>query len=62
MIKEIKASVTIAEDVSGMPGLCLPINEGGVGFDYRFNMGVPDFWVRTLKRNDHNWDLNLDVV
>lgn len=59
LIKEIKkSSVTIAEDVSGMPGLCLPINEGGVGFDYRFSMGVPDFWVRTLKRNDHNWDLN----
>ena len=25
------AAVTIAEDVSGMPALCLPVEQGGVG-------------------------------
>ena len=28
-------AVTIAEDVSGMPTLCSPIEHGGIGFDYR---------------------------
>lgn len=42
-------AITIAEDVSGMPGLCRPVKEGGVGFDYRLGMAIPDFWIRTLK-------------
>ncbi|MCL2059840.1 MAG: alpha-amylase family glycosyl hydrolase [Oscillospiraceae bacterium] len=42
-------AVTIAEDMSGMPGMCLPIAAGGIGFDYRLSMGVPDFWIRMLK-------------
>ena len=50
MIKEVNpGAVTIAEDMSGMPGMCLPVSSGGIGFDYRLSMGVPDFWVRTLK-------------
>lgn len=49
-------AVTIAEDVSGMPGLARPTSEGGVGFDYRLAMGVPDFWIKTLKeRRDETW-------
>ncbi|MDL2206120.1 alpha amylase C-terminal domain-containing protein [Eubacteriales bacterium OttesenSCG-928-N13] len=51
-------AVTIAEDMSGMPGMGLPIRAGGVGFDYRLSMGVPDFWIRTLKSaSDLDWDM-----
>ena len=50
-------AVTIAEDMSGMPGMCLPIRYGGIGFDYRLSMGVPDFWIKTLKESDENWDI-----
>ena len=51
-------ALTIAEDMSGMPGMCLPIKEGGVGFDYRLAMGVPDFWIKLLKEvQDENWDV-----
>ena len=50
-------AVTIAEDMSGMPGMCLPIRYGGIGFDYRLSMGVPDFWIKTLKESDENWDM-----
>ena len=52
------AAVTIAEDISGMPGLAAPVKKGGVGFDYRLAMGVPDFWIKTLKeRRDEDWPL-----
>jgi 1,4-alpha-glucan branching enzyme len=52
-------AVTIAEDVSGMPGLCRPMAEGGIGFDYRLGMGIPDYWIKLLKeRQDEEWDLN----
>ena len=51
-------AITIAEDMSGMPGMCVPIEEGGIGFDYRLSMGVPDYWVRTLKNvPDERMDL-----
>ena len=51
-------TVTIAEDVSGMPGMCIPIEEGGIGFDYRLGMAVPDFWIKLLKeQRDEDWDL-----
>ena len=51
-------AITVAEDMSGMPGMCLPIRHGGVGFDYRLSMGMPDFWIKTLKeRRDEDWDL-----
>ncbi|MBN1828475.1 MAG: 1,4-alpha-glucan-branching enzyme, partial [Deltaproteobacteria bacterium] len=42
-------AITIAEDVSGMPGLALPLEDGGTGFDCRFAMGVPDYWIRLTK-------------
>ena len=46
----------IAEDVSGMPTLCLPVEKGGVGFDARLAMSIPDFWVKYLKtRPDEQW-------
>ncbi len=51
-------AVTIAEDVSGMPGLARPIEEGGVGFDYRLAMGSPDHWIKLLKdQKDEQWHL-----
>lgn len=50
--------ILIAEDMSGMPGMCLPIEIGGIGFDYRLGMGVPDFWIKTLKNvSDYDWNL-----
>jgi 1,4-alpha-glucan branching enzyme len=49
-------AMTVAEDISGMPGLALPIADGGVGFDYRFAMGIPDFWIRLVKDTpDEDW-------
>ena len=52
-------AITIAEDMSGMPGMCLPIEDGGVGFDYRLGMGLPDMWIRTVKSTqDEFWDIN----
>ena len=51
-------AITIAEDMSGMPGMCLPIRQGGIGFDYRLSMGVPDYWIHTLKElRDEDWDI-----
>lgn len=41
-----------------MPGLCRPINEGGLGFDYRLNMSIPDLWIKLLKeQKDEDWDM-----
>ena len=51
-------AILIAEDMSGLPGLCRPIEDGGVGFDYRLAMGEPDMWIKLLKEiPDENWDL-----
>lgn len=59
LISEIKKdAITIAEDMSGMPGMCLPIEYGGVGFDYRLAMGMPDFWEKSLEKRDEDWDLS----
>ncbi|CAD8081375.1 unnamed protein product [Paramecium primaurelia] len=51
-------SITIAEDVSGYPTLCRNIKEGGIGFDYRMAMAVPDKWIKLLKEyKDDDWDM-----
>jgi 1,4-alpha-glucan branching enzyme len=51
-------ALSIAEEVSGMPGLATPIELGGYGFDYRMAMGVPDFWIKLIKEvPDDNWDM-----
>lgn len=51
-------AITIAEDVSGMPTLARPIEEGGFGFDYRLSMGIPDYWVKTIKEvKDEMWNM-----
>ncbi len=51
-------AITVAEDVSGMPTLCRPVHEGGVGFDYRLAMAIPDMWIKILKeKKDEDWDM-----
>ena len=51
-------AITVAEDMSGMPGMCIPISEGGIGFDFRLSMGVPDLWIKTIKEcADEEWDI-----
>ena len=51
-------AITIAEDVSGMPGVAAPIRDCGIGFDYRLAMGEPDFWFRLVeKTRDDNWPM-----
>ena len=59
LIRQVKPDAsTIAEDMSGMPGMCLPIEDGGIGFDYRLAMGLPDMWIRTVKeRRDEDWPI-----
>lgn len=50
--------ITIAEDVSGMPLLCCSVDKGGVGFDYRLSMAIPDMWIKLLKhKSDDQWNL-----
>ena len=59
LIKEVKKnSISIAEDMSGMPSLAVPIDQGGIGFDFRMAMGVPDFWIKIIKeKSDNDWDV-----
>ena len=59
LIREVNPNaITIAEDMSAMPGMCLPIAYGGIGFDYRLAMGQPDLWIKLLKEtSDENWDM-----
>ncbi len=59
LIRQINPdAITIAEDMSGMPGMCLSIEDGGVGFDYRLAMGLPDMWIRTVKeKKDEDWNI-----
>ena len=52
------SAITIAEDMSALPGLAAPIKDGGIGFDYRFNMGAPDLWIKMLKdQRDEDWNM-----
>ncbi len=49
-------AITIAEEVSGMPGLAAPFEDGGYGFDYRMAMNIPDYWIKTIKeKKDEDW-------
>ena len=60
LIHEVNPNaVTVSEDMSGMPGMCLPLEEGGIGFDYRLAMGEPDYWIKLLKDvRDEDWNMN----
>ena len=57
LIHEVNTkAITIAEDVSGMPGLAAKFKDGGYGFDYRLAMNIPDYWIKTIKeRRDEEW-------
>ena len=59
LIHDVRSdAVTIAEDISGMPGLAAGFSQGGFGFDYRFAMGVPDYWIRLIKEMpDEDWPM-----
>lgn len=51
-------AIMIAEDVTGMPGLTSDVMDGGIGFDYRLGMGIPDFWIKLLKESrDEDWNI-----
>ncbi|CAH9126228.1 unnamed protein product [Cuscuta epithymum] len=52
----------VAEDVSGMPGLCRPVLEGGIGFDYRLAMGIPDRWMGYLKNKQSVEDWSMKDI
>ena len=60
LIHEVNPNaITVAEDMSGMPGMCIKLEDGGIGFDYRLSMGVPDLWIKTLKEcKDEDWDID----
>ena len=57
LIHEVnKNAITIAEEMSGMPGLAIKFDDGGIGFDYRMAMGIPDYWIKMIKeRKDEDW-------
>ncbi len=59
LIREVRPdALTIAEDMSGMPGMCLSLSAGGIGFDYRLGMGQPDMWIKLTKETpDEQWNM-----
>ena len=53
-----KYAVTISEDMSGMPGMSRPVKDGGIGFDFRLGMGIPDYWIKLVKeKRDEDWNI-----
>uniref|UniRef100_A0A5B6ZJR3 1,4-alpha-glucan branching enzyme n=1 Tax=Davidia involucrata TaxID=16924 RepID=A0A5B6ZJR3_DAVIN len=50
-------AVTIGEDVSGMPAFCIPVQDGGIGFDYRLQMAIADKWIELFKKKDEDWNM-----
>ena len=62
LVKELNGNAfTIAEDMSGMPGLAAPLSAGGIGFDYRMSMGVADHWIKWIKERS-DWDWNMGEI
>ena len=60
LIHEINpGAISIAEDMSGMPGISRKVDEGGIGFDFRLGMGIPDYWIKMLKhKSDEEWNIH----
>ncbi len=60
LIKQVNSgAITIAEEMSGMPGLAASLEQGGYGFDFRMAMGVPDYWIKIIKeRTDESWNVS----
>ncbi|KAK4481160.1 hypothetical protein RD792_012041 [Penstemon davidsonii] len=54
-------AIAIGEDVSGMPTFCVPLQDGGIGFDYRLHMAIADKWIEILKKRDEEWRMG-DIV
>ena len=53
-----RGALCVAEEMSGMPGMCLPVKEGGIGFDYRLSMGLPDYFIKTIReKQDGQWNM-----
>ena len=51
-------AITIAEEVSGYPGLAASTEEGGTGFDYRLNMSAPNLWIKHIEKlKDEDWQM-----
>ena len=51
-------AILVAEDMSGMPGMCRPVDEGGLGFTHRLAMGLPDYWIKLIKeKKDEEWGM-----
>src|SRR5574344_258867 len=59
LIHQVKEhAISIAEDMSGLPGLAAPLDDGGLGFDFRLSMGVPDYWIKIIKeKKDEEWEV-----
>jgi 1,4-alpha-glucan branching enzyme len=59
LIHQVKQNaLSIAEDMSGLPGLAVPLESGGLGFDYRMSMGIPDYWIKMIKeKKDEEWEV-----
>lgn len=59
LIHEINPNaLSIAEEMSGLPGLATSQQDGGLGFNFRMAMGVPDFWIKLIKEcPDEQWDV-----
>lgn len=59
LVKELNPrAFTIAEDMSGMPGLAVPVEKGGFGFDFRLSMGIADYWIKVIKElPDEKWNV-----
>lgn len=60
LIHDVKPeAITIAEDMSGFPGIAASAYDGGIGFDYRLNMGTPDLWIKYIKeKSDEDWNMS----
>jgi 1,4-alpha-glucan branching enzyme len=60
LIHEVNPNaITVAEEMSGYPGLAAKVEEGGLGFDYRLAMGIPDYWIKIIKeKSDEQWNVN----
>ena len=51
-------AITVAEEMSGYPGLAAKLSDGGIGFDYRMAMGIPDYWIKIIKEKpDEQWNV-----
>jgi len=53
------SAISIAEEMSGMPGIACSIDSGGTGFDLRLAMGIPDYWIKLIKeQKDEEWNMD----